>query len=120
MHALIASARSPALLGGTNQPVSPGNTSSEMPAICVAMTGRRRDIASIMTTGKFSAKLGVTSARAAKISSRTAGPLSQPVMRTKAELAIANKLLEFGPRRRRQPTPARKIGSPRPISQRPR
>ena len=57
--------RSPA---GTSQPCSPCWISSGMPATNVVMTGLRNAMASMMTTGRPSAKLGNTSARAARIS----------------------------------------------------
>ena len=54
---------------GTSQPCFPGCTSSGMPATKVLMIGRRSAMASIMTIGRPSAKLGNTRARAARISS---------------------------------------------------
>jgi len=48
----------------------------------VDSTGRRRAMASMMTTGKPSAKLGNTKARAANNSCRTCSALIQPVIRT--------------------------------------
>ena len=58
---------------GTSQPLRPGSTSSGMPAMDVAITGRPRAIASMITTGSPSAKLGSTRARAASSSRRTPG-----------------------------------------------
>jgi hypothetical protein len=65
---------------GTSQPCSPGCTSSGIPATNVLMTGRLNDMASMITTGRPSAKLASTRARAARISSRTCWLLIQPVM----------------------------------------
>src|SRR5581483_276658 len=58
----IALARSSTEPAGKSQPVSPGTTSSGIPAIYVVSTGRRSAIASMITTGKPSAKLGSTRA----------------------------------------------------------
>jgi len=85
-QSIIACARASTSPAGTSHPFSPCCTSSGMPAMKVVITGRRKAIASMMTTGSPSAKLGRTRARAARISSRTRSPATQPVM------------LTFGPR----------------------
>ena len=84
-RARMASTNASTSPAGTSQPCPPEPTNSGMPAMKVLMIGLRSAIASIITTGRPSAKLGCTSARAAEISSRTCRSSTQPVMRTVAD-----------------------------------
>ncbi len=54
----------------------------------LVITGRRNAMASMITTGNPSAKLGSTRARDAAISSRTCSPPIHPVMRTRCAQII--------------------------------
>lgn len=60
----------------------------------VLMTGGWSDIASIMTTGSPSAKLGKKSTRAARISSLTCSLLIQPVPRAHARNSLGTRQSE--------------------------
>ena len=70
--------------GRHQPPASAGTTSSGMPATNVLITGRPSANASINTTGRPSAKLGRTSARAAMISCLTRSPSAHPVIRMRS------------------------------------
>ena len=61
--AVVKASTSPA---GTSQPCSPGMINSGIPATNVLITGLLNAIASMITTGRPSAKLGNTNVRAAK------------------------------------------------------
>ena len=96
-QACIASLNASTSPAGTSQPCSPECTSSGMPPTNVLMTGRLSAIASIITTGRPSEKLGSTSARAARISSRTCSLLG-PSCDTHIRLQVIpnNQCLNIG------------------------
>ena len=77
MHWRIARTNASTEPAGTSQPCAPGCTNSGMPAINVVTTGLRSAIASIMTIGRPSAKLGRINALDARSSARTS-ELAQP------------------------------------------
>ena len=73
----MASAVAGTLPAGTNQPLMPSWISSGTPAMYVPKTGRPVARASIIATGKFSAKLGMTRARLVRKCSRTSALLAR-------------------------------------------
>ncbi len=105
----ISSCMEPA---GNSQPVSSGTTSSGMPAIYVLSTGRRSAMASMITTGRPSAKLGSTRARAARISVRTALLSIHPVIRMQCSRPCC--LISRSSSGRNGPSPARTSSMRRP------
>ena len=88
--------------GGISQPLTPSTTSSGIPAICVAITGRCIASASISTTGSPSLRLGSTSARARASSLRTTSLPHQPSRRRPSPSpASSRSAVERGAGRRR-------------------
>src|SRR5262245_14994867 len=109
-----ASAVASTFPAGTSHPFSPDSTSSGTPAMYVPTTGRPIAIASIMATGKFSAKLGMTRPRAVRRCSRTWALLCQPANSTRS--VSPSRLTSASSAGRSGPSPANTIRNSAPAS----